>query len=561
MLFRKSFLILFIAGTFLSPVFGQVNNPDPKPAGLDMDDDEYDNIELLPDDGSKAVLPSAVSLEMYAPIPQHQGDIESCVGWSLSYGVMTIEYAKRNGWRNNRRLITENAFSPTFIYSQLAKRQECGPSKLSEALELLKEVGNVPDGEFEGNKETCSYELSPEMEEVANQYRITGYQRLFDQNDPIKKKVYKAKQALAARKPIVIGMKINNNFMGLKQGARIWYPAIGGDADPPFMGHAMTVIGFNDRNNTFKLLNSWGRNWGNGGTIDIKYQDFGLYCKYGYIINIQDEDLPQSSSDGIDGEEEIYASSDPNDPAFVEPELVEEPTRAPRPPRPNPDRRIPREERSEYNRPDKRPSASQKPPQRRRPLRKLAASFKFNYLHENDTDNPLFLESEVRLHRDYYQLKKLDWELGQMFQMVTRTRTNKEYMYVFSLDPEGEVMIHWPRKANLDPRFSGQNESALVLHRESTVYFPGKNRAFTLDQPGKHTMIVLFSKRPLNDFKTISRMMKGHNEFPSRKLEQILGKRQIPWSDVTYEENSIGFEALTRSRGYVVPLIFVAHKR
>jgi C1A family cysteine protease len=37
--------------------------------------------------------------------------------------------------------------------------------------------------------------------------------------------------------------------------------------------HAIALIGYNDNKKTFLLKNSYGTEWGNGGYIDISYND------------------------------------------------------------------------------------------------------------------------------------------------------------------------------------------------------------------------------------------------------------------------------------------------
>mgnify|MGYP000365578101 CR=1 FL=1 len=84
--------------------------------------------------------------------------------------------------------------------------------------------------------------------------------------------------------------------------------------------------------------------------------------------------------------------------------------------------------------------------------------------------------------------------MGQFFQLVTTARSSNEYIYVFSVDDEGEVNIHWPRQEQLNENFKGMNESALVTTLGAEIYIPGKERGLRLSKKGTEHLVILFSK-------------------------------------------------------------------
>lgn len=59
-------------------------------------------------------------------------------------------------------------------------------------------------------------------------------------------------------------------------------PALG--IPPSSGGHALVVVGYDDRKEAFRSMNSWGKNWGDDGYIWVKYKDFGDFCKYAYVL-------------------------------------------------------------------------------------------------------------------------------------------------------------------------------------------------------------------------------------------------------------------------------------
>jgi hypothetical protein len=59
-------------------------------------------------------------------------------------------------------------------------------------------------------------------------------------------------------------------------------------------GHAMTVIGYDDRKfgGAFQIMNSWGEKWGKSGIGWVRYGDFSRYAKEAYGI----DPLPKRSN-------------------------------------------------------------------------------------------------------------------------------------------------------------------------------------------------------------------------------------------------------------------------
>ena len=111
-------------------------------SGLLLDDDQ--ETPLLADFGEKfdKVTELFIDLKPYAPIPQDQGELPSCVGWSVGYGALTIMAAQAKNWVNDN-FITGQAFSPHFIYNQLVEDKNCmyAGASFPSAFKLLEEKG------------------------------------------------------------------------------------------------------------------------------------------------------------------------------------------------------------------------------------------------------------------------------------------------------------------------------------------------------------------------------------------------------------------------------------
>lgn len=264
----------------------------------------------------------------------------------------------------------------------------------------------------------------------------------------------------------------------------------------PAGGHAMTVVGYDDELGAFLIFNSWGPNWGDKGFIRIKYEDFAEYCKYAYILIGELSVAPQTT-------ESVTAA-----------EI--------------------------------------------RPLVELSGGSTLKYLEGFQGQEPIFKSTALTGHRGVYRTNQ-QWTVGQLFQLAATTQKAKQYLYVFTVDAAGEVNIHWPRKGQLNKKFAGQNESALVAEADSRITVPGPSKALRINKQGQDVMYVLFAKRQISikGLKFISAKMSQPGPDPMQRLRQLMGKHFVPSADIEYQANAAVFQAATRSEGYIVPLILI----
>lgn len=486
--------------------------------GLDLDDAAYQNMDELQADGSKANLPAEASLYDYAPIPRNQGRAQSCVGWAVGYSALTIEKAIQYQLKD-REQITQYAFSALYVYNQI-KEGDCmrNGSRITDALNFLQESGNVMAGQFDLNVEDCGRQITPELQQYAQRFRITDHLKLFPVDEDPRQKVFKVKYALAKQKPVIIGMKIRKNFFNLNSKAKFWWPEIGDKTSAG--GHAMTVIAYDDRRAAFLLMNSWGRKWGIGGFMWVKYDVFAAFCKYAFILQVED---------GLDGFWDAAYEPETNA-ALPAPAINERPANAATP---------------------------QRQPVRQtiQPLRKMAGSFNFKYNPNRNEYSPYFDNASVRSQGFYYQLQRKDWNVGQQFQLEVDNLERNAYVYVLSVNNDGQVYVHWPRKQALNPKFQNQNASALILEDQSKIMVPGANRALKIASPGTDHLVILFSKKPLKGLLNLMSQLEGQQDHLPEKLLQILKPFMVPPSDIEYADDRVAFSVNTRSEGMIVPLI------
>lgn len=259
--------------------------------GLVIDQQAYNRIdrldyEILGAKNTQSSLPLKFSLKSYCPEVGHQGDITSCVGWAIGYAAMTIQKAIDLNTQD-KKSITDFAFSPLFIYNQI-KISDCNfGAKIDDALQLVKEKGNIERKVFNINLSDC--ETLPNYNQLtkAKKYRVKSYHRIFSPNEKPNEIIEQIKKSLILKQPIVIAIIVNQGFTDLKSKDEFWRPIAGNQN--PFGGHAMTVIGYDDFEGAFEVMNSWGKAWGNEGFIKIKYEDFVKQVRYGFILDYGNE--------------------------------------------------------------------------------------------------------------------------------------------------------------------------------------------------------------------------------------------------------------------------------
>ena len=614
-------LLVLVVCVFSFSLFAQ---DDEIATGLIFEDDAYDEVQRLnPMDGSKADLPPAVNLEKYCPTVRNQGEIFSCVGWSVGYGAMSIQRSILNDC-TDKKVIDRNAHSALFLYNQIKEGDCKRGSKITNALSFLTEQGNCLASQFDFDVNDCEKAPEETIATNAKKYVIEDYMTLFGMKDDPKKKVVQVKKMLAKMRPVVIGMQVKRNFYELKN-ARFWHPELGNKT--PAGGHAMVVVGYDDRKGAFRIFNSWGKGWGDNGFIWVKYPDFGKYCKYGYVlylmpkpmlarmvykkrkkqqaivdarkkkkrikipkIKVSDEDVAtvrtirdQVNQELADDDERrtLVSSSNSNDDATTE-------TRTNRVEASASDIKKEQERLRNRNRPSRnRPAASSERNRTSQPvvsdteedladdeelvevivedepterqLIHLSGDFKFkNFIGWNEfllPPAPKFEDAPVRLEKNTYKTSQDLWKIGQKFQLLASTQEEEQYLYVFSIDPDQEVNFHWPRHKGLNEKFAKFNEPALLFNDGSEVTVPGKNRVLTLKRTGVDRLVVLFSKRKIRGLKQLAQISANKGGNFMDEFLNTLGDYAVPQSDITYYKDRIGFEASTRSDGYIVPLV------
>jgi len=229
--------------------------------------EELQGIPLASTPYSGSSLPTKIDLSSYFPTPGNQGKQGSCVGWAVGYALKS--------YQENVELKQLIYFSPSYIYNQINNGRD-GGSKIIDALNLVSQKGACLWNEMPYNEYDYYTQPSYTAKTNAIKYKI-DYWRQVNIRD-----IKEVKAHLNAGFPIIIGAMVDDGFENINiysNNTNIWKQRIGYTRG----GHAMVVVGYDDYKNAFKVINSWGTNWGEKGFAWIDYDLFTIVVREGYV--------------------------------------------------------------------------------------------------------------------------------------------------------------------------------------------------------------------------------------------------------------------------------------
>ncbi len=227
--------------------------------------------------------PIKYSLEKYVPPVLNQGNTSTCVGFAMGYyGISTIHNTYFDRSDEHEKLV--HSFDPYYAYT-------LNDSNCDNGLNMLDAFRNFS---IYGAKKMffspvdidCDNPISEETQEKIQGY-LSPYQlEKFEFIQTLNSRfIENVKTSIFNKLPVMIGTNITESLhdVGLNQGNALWSPK--GD-EKSIGGHAMCVVGFDDELNggSFRIVNSWGTDWGDNGFFWLSYDDFYDKVDEAYVI-------------------------------------------------------------------------------------------------------------------------------------------------------------------------------------------------------------------------------------------------------------------------------------
>lgn len=260
--------------------------------------EERTSFPKLPADklGFVNILPSSHSLEKFVP-PVLKQEGGACVGFaSFYYALSTMYNIAFNITDPNEKYV--HSFDPYFIYSIFYNEKNDCDSGLPfyYGFEKLSKIGakKIFYPPFTDCATTWTTTKLKNTLSYTAPYSINNWFYYEVENMSNQDIVDVVKQNLYDNNPIITGFKFvesmysyrNDNLVGVKSDG-LWDPRAYEKEDG---GHALCVVGYNDYKfgGAFRIVNSWGSDYGDNGYMWVKYDDFCEFVEEIFFIELNE---------------------------------------------------------------------------------------------------------------------------------------------------------------------------------------------------------------------------------------------------------------------------------
>ena len=219
-------------------------------------------------------LPEEVDLSSRFPTPGDQGQQSSCTAWATAYAARSYYEAQRSKWTYTS---AGQLISPAYVYNRVnnfSGRCDVG-SAISEALQVLKNEGAPTLSAYPYIEDNCARPPTPDLLRIGSQFRISGFTGVDN------KRLDDIKGQLAQGNPVIFGMEVSDAFDNWS--GNTVYDDV---SSPRTGGHAMVIVGYSERKQAFRVINSWGTEWGDRGLAWISYRAIRQLSDVMFVMDV-----------------------------------------------------------------------------------------------------------------------------------------------------------------------------------------------------------------------------------------------------------------------------------
>lgn len=205
---------------------------------------------------TRATRSPIFTLEAFVPGVYNQGATGSCVAQAIAAAIGIRESAAGLPYETARDGISRRALYLLSRYSH-GDHKEDGGTYIRSALSIMRKHGCPLESAFPWSQ--LKINQVPPATAIAGGYERSGltYEAIVAAGDA---KLEQVQLAIGARLPVVFGVMLPESF-GSHRGADIYHPRA---TERRIGGHAMVIVGTR-ADGCVRILNSWGRGWGDGG--------------------------------------------------------------------------------------------------------------------------------------------------------------------------------------------------------------------------------------------------------------------------------------------------------
>ncbi|MDR1672827.1 MAG: hypothetical protein LBS09_05125 [Bacteroidales bacterium] len=238
------------------------------------DDENMDNIPEditpFPEDGEQ--LAGKVSLESKFPPIGDQGSYGTCVAWATGYNLKTALNAIENGWNTSQLADRNNQTSPQDLWLAIPASKRggsCNGTNFEPALDAMIacHVGSLSAVPY-----AASLSCTGSSTGKGQNNKLANYRKIASETDGLTPDNFKG--YLNAGRPVAFGARLGDRFMSWK-GSGVISSDTYNNPGMQHAYHAMVLTGYDDTKGAFRVRNSWGTSWGDGGSIWV---DYAFFC-------------------------------------------------------------------------------------------------------------------------------------------------------------------------------------------------------------------------------------------------------------------------------------------
>ncbi len=230
-----------------------------------------------------AALPSVIDLTPYFPDvgDQDQDNIGSCISYACSYIKGFQENFERQLSGSNRlyTMSAINLFARVMLTSNSCIFKG---SYVKDNLDQLVNQGISLEEDLPYNPNKCIDETDPRLYTYSffnSRFKISGYRAIsFQPNN-----YSKIKNELANNNPVLLTISVDSSFRYYRGDGSIYDYSY--NPNKKIFNHGITCIGYDDNQKAYKLINSYGSNWGDEGYLWISEQALNSYILTAYALD------------------------------------------------------------------------------------------------------------------------------------------------------------------------------------------------------------------------------------------------------------------------------------
>ena len=234
----------------------------------DHRDFKYRTLFTLP----RAQLPESVDLRSLCSPVEQQGGVGSCTANAV---VGAMEYLKRDTL--NRKVLCMKVgrdLSRLFVYWNTRALEgttevDCGAS-IRNSIKSLASYGACYEKTWPYNEGSWAKKPTEDCYKEGEKYKVVSYYRVENMDEAL--------NALALKLPVAFGAVLYESFHEAEKTAVVDIPTEG---ETVIGGHAMLIVGYNQKKEEFIVRNSWGPGWGDGGYCYMPW----AYCLFGERVD------------------------------------------------------------------------------------------------------------------------------------------------------------------------------------------------------------------------------------------------------------------------------------